>query len=508
MPSLTPDGFSLGDVPFIREAGIGVLALLALFALWQRVVRTRLDLPPGPPGHWFWGNTIPDKHSFLKFTEWTEQYGPIFSLRCGLRTIVVLGTFQSAMDILEKEGAVSADRPRLVAGDEMMSGNMRVLLVGANERLRRLRRALHAHLQPKVAATYEPLQMLNSKVLIRDILDDPSGHYDHAKRYAASVILSLTYGKPSPSFKSDPDVVLVTQCLMRLGAAIRPGAHLVEHLPWLQYIPFYGKTLRQYHREELDLFRRQLRETRQQMAMGKAPSSFGKYLLERQQELSLSDDEIAYLCGSMFGAGSETTAAGISTVIQAAACHPAAQARVQEELDRVVGRDRLPSFNDLDDLPEVQAFFLETFRWRPGAPGGLQHRATKEIVYQGYRIPAGATVIGNHWSIGRDPALFPDGNTFRPERWLDEDGRIRTDLRFPNFGFGRRVCPGSPVAQRSLYINTACILWAFSISQDPLRPIDTLAIGEGVTAHPLPFVARFAPRHSPDMIKALLAEES
>ncbi|TFY56652.1 hypothetical protein EVG20_g8845 [Dentipellis fragilis] len=61
---------------------------------------------------------------------------------------------------------------------------------------------------------------------------------------------------------------------------------------------------------------------------------------------------------------------------------------------------------------------------------------------------------------------------------------------------------------RSLFINTALLLWSFAISQDPLRPIDTLAIAEGVTAHPLPFAARFAPRMDPDAMKALLAEES
>lgn len=69
-------------------------------------------------------------------------------------------------------------------------------------------------------------------------------------------------------------------------------------------------------------------------------NSFGKYLLERQQELGLSDDETAYLAGSMFGAGSDTTASAISIGVLAAACYPEAQAKVQEELDAVIGRNR------------------------------------------------------------------------------------------------------------------------------------------------------------------------
>jgi len=70
------------------------------------------------------------------------------------------------------------------------------------------------------------------------------------------------------------------------------------------------------------------------------PDSFGKYLLEKQKEFELSEDETAYLAGSMFGAGSDTTASAISIGVLAAACYPKAQAKVQEELDAVVGRER------------------------------------------------------------------------------------------------------------------------------------------------------------------------
>jgi cytochrome P450 len=72
------------------------------------------------------------------------------------------------------------------------------------------------------------------------------------------------------------------------------------------------------------------------------PESFGKYLLERQNELGLSDGQAAYLAGSMFGAGSDTIASAISIGVLAAACYPEAQAKVQEELDaiRVIGSER------------------------------------------------------------------------------------------------------------------------------------------------------------------------
>ncbi|THH18294.1 hypothetical protein EW146_g2667 [Bondarzewia mesenterica] len=471
---------------------------------WRRTTKD-LPLPPGPPGHWLWGNEVPEKRTFLKYAEWTDKYGPVYTLRHGRRTIIVIGRNDAALEIMEKEGAHTADRPRAVAGGEMISGNMRLLLIGVGDRFRKLRKALHSQLQPKIVPTYEPLQRLNAKVLVHDILDNPEAHCEHAKRFSASVILSLTYGKPSPSHPADPDITLVNLCLLRFGLAVRPGAHIVEDMPWLKYLPFYGLTLRRYHREELNLFTRQLQGARSDMAAGKAAPSFSKYLLERQNELGLSDNETAYLAGSMFGAGSETTASAIGIIIMASACFPEAQKVVQDELDTMVGPDRLPIFGDWDSLPQIHAFILETFRWRPGTAPGFQHRVTKDIIYRGYRIPAGTTVLANHWAIGRDPELFPDADKFDPQRWLDEKGQIRQDLKFPNFGFGRRVCPGQPLAMRSLFITTAFILWSFKISEDPSRPIDTFALSEGSFTFPLPFAAKFEPRQS--KLREFIAED-
>ena len=125
-----------------------------------------------------------------------------------------------------------------------------------------------------------------------------------------------------------------------------------------RYVPGYLQELRDGHVEELDLFKRQLSEVRLkavhyhfllvgyhslfvlQERGGQIPDSFGKYLLEKQKELGLSDNETAYLAGSMFGAGSDTTASAISIAVLAAACYPKAQAKVQEELDAIVGRER------------------------------------------------------------------------------------------------------------------------------------------------------------------------
>ena len=84
-------------------------------------------------------------------------------------------------------------------------------------------------------------------------------------RYAASVVISITYGKPAPSSYSDPEVQEVNRNLTRLGRALIPGAYAVDTFPFLRYIPGYTRTLEQYHREELSLFRSQFDKVRRDM---------------------------------------------------------------------------------------------------------------------------------------------------------------------------------------------------------------------------------------------------
>ncbi|KAJ2917541.1 hypothetical protein MD484_g2847, partial [Candolleomyces efflorescens] len=476
----------------------------------QRLKRGKgLPLPPGPPGNLLFGNSLPKAFAYRVFEEWTKEWGPVFTLRQGFTRIVVIGRLQAAIDIMEKEGAALVDRPVSISAGETLSGGMRVLLTPAGERFKKQRRALHAHLQPKVIGTYSPVLMKHARQHMLDLLEDPEDHQTHAKRffdnfashvrYSASVVMSLAYGK-DPKGRDDPNIDAVNRCLTRLGHALRPGLWRVDVYPFLRYIPGYLKELQDGHAEELALFKGQLVEVKKAMDRGEeVPQSFGKYLVERQAELELSDDETAYLAGSMFGAGSDTTASAISISIMAAASYPETQRRVQAELDQVIGNERAPTFADQNDLPQTMAFVMETFRWRPVSAGGFAHKATRDIVWKDYVIPKGTTVMGNIWAVGRDPEYFPEPERFNPQRWITSDGKLRDDLKSYPFGFGRRVCPGQHMATASVFINTALTQWAFNIKADPTSPIDQLAFTESANTHPLPFKVIFEPRAAKTM---------
>jgi len=162
----------------------------------------------------------------------------------------------------------------------------------------------------------------------------------------------------------------------------------------------------------------------------------------------------------------------LQTAILAAVAFPEKQHRVQEELDNVVGKDRLPSFDDMDYMPYTVAYMKEILRWRPIAATGFAHRAMQDEPYLGYVIPKGAHLLGNIWNLHRDPAYFQNADEFQPERYLEgnsKDNWKLNDLPHFAFGHGRRVCPGNHIAERSIFINVATCLWAF----DWAAPIDS-----------------------------------
>ncbi|KAG1848160.1 cytochrome P450 [Suillus tomentosus] len=483
-----------------------IIILASVWIVKQRYqAARRLPLPPGPPGRWLLGNTLPESYAPFQFARWTEQYGPVFSLKQGHRIFVVIGRHQAAVNIMEKEGANVADRPRSIAVHETLAGGFRVVLEGSTERLRRMRRVMQANLQPKVAKTYEPMQTRHAKNVVLDILNDPKNHQRHVMRYSASVIMSFAYGKATSTSYTDPEVVTINKFSARFGQAMKPGAYLVDTYPILRFVPGYLSQLKAWHREEFAFYNGQLDAVRRQMREGTASPSFARFMLEHQKQYQLGDKEVAFLAGVIFGAGADTTASAITIMMMAAATHTDAQARVQEELDNVVGRMRLPTFADQEMLPQVTAFMLESLRWRPVTPGGFAHRAIKDIIWNNYVIPAGATVIGNHLAIANDPEVFPEPHRFNPQRWIDDAGRVRGDMRFFTFGFGRRVCPGQHFANRSIFLNTALILWAFRLSEDPAAKIDTHAFSDSAITHAAPFEICFAKRIDEKVVRELCA---
>jgi coumaroylquinate(coumaroylshikimate) 3'-monooxygenase len=146
----------------------------------------------------------------------------------------------------------------------------------------------------------------------------------------------------------------------------------------------------------------------------------------------------------MITAGTDTTVITVEWAMGELVKNPRVQEKVQEELDRVVGRDRVMSETDFPNLPYLNAVVKESLRLHPPTPLMLPHKASAAVKIAGYDIPKGASVTVNAWALARDPKVWDSPLEFRPERFVDENIDIKgCDYRVLPFGAGRRVCPGA-----------------------------------------------------------------
>jgi cytochrome P450 len=131
---------------------------------------------------------------------------------------------------------------------------------------------------------------------------------------------------------------------------------------------------------------------------GNAPDCFVKdFYLANQGKTGIDEEGAAYAAGSMVEAGSESTSTVINTWLLACLLWPEVVRKGQEELDRVIGSDRLPDFSDEANLPYIRAMAKEALRWRPITKLGAPHATTEDDWYNGYFIPKGSVVVLNWW---------------------------------------------------------------------------------------------------------------
>ncbi|KAG9087302.1 hypothetical protein FS749_003018 [Ceratobasidium sp. UAMH 11750] len=193
--------------------------------------------------------------------------------------------------------------------------------------------------------------------------------------------------------------------------------------------------------------------------------SFTSRILTEKGTLDTSHydvDLVKTAAGAFFLAGTTTTSGFLATFVLAMALYPELAVEAQREIDTVVPEDRLPSLEDREFLPYVDAFVQEVMRFHPPVPLGLPHRTTEDVKFGNYQIPAGTTIRSNIWAMLHDSRVYAEPHAFDPKRFLKMNPD--PDPRKYVFGFGRRACPGIHLANDGLWLTCAGLLWAFDIS--------------------------------------------
>ncbi|KAH0658397.1 hypothetical protein KY289_027145 [Solanum tuberosum] len=176
-----------------------------------------------------------------------------------------------------------------------------------------------------------------------------------------------------------------------------------------------------------------------------------------------TDKYINALLMELFGAGSETTIVTSEWMLVDLLKNHQCLTKLRDEIANVVGdKDVIIRESDLTNMPYLDACLKETLRLHPPGPLLLPHRAVETSEVMGYRIPKDTQVMVNMWAIVRDPKVWDDPSSFKPERFMnskmDYKGR---DFEYIPFGSGRRMCAGEPLASRFVPLVVASLVHKF-----------------------------------------------
>ncbi|KAI9441796.1 cytochrome P450 [Lactarius indigo] len=507
--------------------------LYILFAFRDHRRRRGSPYPPGPPSWPVIGNLldVPKLSPWLAYANLSKEYGDVVCLQVFGQVVVVLRSPTSIKDLFERRGELYTDRISFpIFGPEIMDVDWFFPFSRMGNYWREGRKLLDRSLRPGATASHRRLIEEKTRVFLGQLLATPNAFRQHIDLLQGRIVMRLTYGydlKENDEMLAPPKrvVEIITHFIL-------PGAALVNHLPFLRRLPSWlpwfkyeplasecRELARRMKNEPIDFVRDSMRE-------GTAvPSLATEYLQEADLQSSPESQSrlqgIKDLLGSLFIGNScivyeymqrayvehQPTAAPVFSLFLALILYPEVQKRAQAELDAVISRDRLPTYDDKPRLPYIEAMSKELLRWQMVTPLGAPHSPTGDDFYRGYFIPKGAVVIANAWGVLHDPELYPDPEAFNPDRFLNEDGTFHDDPMVSlAFGAGRRICPARHFADTVLFVVTASVLSVFNVTKAKDKNGDEIPVAAPPLDSVLPdaFKCSITPRDkvAEDLIRA------
>ncbi|KAI0063334.1 cytochrome P450 [Artomyces pyxidatus] len=484
------------------------LPALAAFYWYYTGQRLTAQYPPGPRPDPIIGNLrhMQFKWMYKLFAEWTKVCkSDVIHVSLFGRSIIFLNSYKACSDLLDKRSTIYSDRPRVPMVGELMGFSWVTLFTNYGPEHRKNRQLTHHALSTTAIRTYVPMIQHWIMQFLHDSLVDPQADMAPRVRELSSVItMELCYGHDVASRESGRFTALAEEGVFRFQIGVS-GGYLVDFIPALKYLPAWlpGTRFLQVAKDAQpvasDMLDMPFDAVKESMAAGTSDVSFTHTLLAEKGAITGDSDEeelIKRNAATLFGAGADTPISTLMSFILAMTLYPEVQRKAQEEIERVVGTDRLPDMSDRPNLPYIEAIVKETLRWNPAAPMGSPHRLREDDVYNGYLIPKDATIFTNVWAIMHDEEEYYQSFDFIPERFLVENPP--RDPWLSAFGFGRRICPGIAFVSVLEYLFIAQTLAVFKIEKavdadgKPKEP--HVVYTPGVISHPSAFECKMAPR--------------
>lgn len=432
--------------------------------------------PPGPRGHWLWGNVAAFRSDRLNFMRTTaREYGGVVGLRIVNRRIwlvtepAVIENVLVTRSRLFQKHFVLRDNP-IVLGKGLLTSD-------GDFWLRQRRLAQPAFQRPQIAKYVSTFVDHTARMLDRW---QPGNTLDIVPE-----MMALTLGIASRTlFGADGD-----EYAERVRVALRvTQGEFVVRLARLVQVPNWMPTAgnRRMFRavRDLDAIVYDLIEQGKKSG-GQRDDLLSRLLHARDEgdQTGMTDKQLRDEVLTIFLAGQETTALALSWTWYLLGQNPEAAARLYAEVDSVLG-GRTPTNDDLPRLQEAERGLLESMRLYP--PAYLVGREPlTDIELAGYHCPRGTTILMPQAVVHRDSRFFKDPDTFQPDRWRDDFEKHLPKCAYFPFGGGPRTCIGNTFAMVEMTLVLAMIAQRF---QFQILPGQKVTPSLQVTMRPNPGV--------------------
>lgn len=486
------------------------LAVLLLVRGLQ-MLRVATALPPGP-----WGLPFIGCLTFLKgdlhlhFRDLTHKYGSVISTRLGCQLIVVLSDYKMIRDTFRKEeftGRPITEFTNLLEGYGIINT--------AGKLWKDQRRFLHdrlRHFGMSYLGARKP--QMESRIMneVEEFLcvlkaqkDTP---VDLSPVFAVSVSNVICDVLMSVRFSHNDKRFIRFMDLIDEGFRLFGSLELALFIPILKYLPGNTSTRQKIakNREEMAQFLQEtIDEHKKTFDPGHLRDLLDTYLFEIQKateegtghylfEGKDHDRQMQQVMGDLFSAGMETIKNTLQWAVLFMLHNREKMRAVQEELDQVVGRQRLPNLEDLQYLPVTDSTILEILRISSIVPMGTTHAPTRDIELNGFHLPKHVQVVPLLHSVHMDPTLWDEPEKFNPSRFINSEGKVTKPEYFLPFGVGRRMCLGEILARMELFLFFSSLLHSFDISVPEGESLPSLEGVAGVTISPKEYKVSLKPR--------------
>ncbi|XP_041485761.1 steroid 17-alpha-hydroxylase/17,20 lyase-like [Lytechinus variegatus] len=479
------------------------VVLLASLAIWS-MTRPQ-GFPPGPIGLPFLGSVLSMTASPEEvFERWSKRYGDVFGFKAGERLIVVINHGDAIREALIKHGIEFAGRPDFFSFKVFTYGFKDIIFSSYSDTWRLHHKFAHSALR-HYASGKRLEELLHGSILkMKGYLakmdeEEPLDPKLVITLLLYNVMSTMCFGKDYDFL--DKNLIAWKENNEKLNQEFGLGV-AADFFGWAQYLPTPGVKMVHRMRDELHRFVWEELESHKKSFDPDNARDFFDMLLLAQKEATnaengesekLTDTHLVLTVSNMFAAGIQTTTETLYWALAFMVEHRDVQSRVQAEIDNAIGRTRLPVVDDRGSLPYTVSTLYEVMRYSSILPIAVPHATTCDVNFRGYRIPKGAVVMLNTFSMHFDPKAWESPNEFKPEHFLEDDGALRKHTpSFLPFGAGRRSCLGEVAAKTDLIVIFTWLLQNYSFKKVPgqdskslLRIIENSAVGRNLENYEL-----------------------